>query len=109
MGDGDASDLEHYSLARFAVELDNIAVVIPRGARKAHFRSRNIGDPTLPHHLGYEEFDLIVSLQSTAIDRADLDVVLVVLPELYDAAEQPPPKKSRRIGTSVKGGRPGSG
>ena len=26
-----------------------------------------------------------MSLQSTTIDRADLDVVLVVLPELYDA------------------------
>ena len=26
-----------------------------------------------------------MSLQGTAIDRADLDVVLVVLPELHDA------------------------
>ena len=65
---------------RFAVEVDYIAVVIPRGARKAHFRSRDIGDPALPHHLGYEELDLVVSLQSTNIDRADLNVVLVVLP-----------------------------
>jgi len=85
LGDGHASDLEHHSLVRFAVEVHNIAVVIPRGARKAHFRTRDIGDPTLPHHLGYEELDLVVSLQGTAIDRADLDVVLVVLPELHDA------------------------
>ena len=85
MGDGHASDLEHHSLVRFAVEVDDIAVVIPRGTRKAHFRSRDIGDPALPHHLGHEELDLVVSLQSTTIDRADLDVVLVVLPELYDA------------------------
>ena len=77
MVDGHANDLEHHSLVRFAVEVDNIAVVISRGARKAHFRSRDIGDPALPHHLGYEE--LGVSLLSTAIDRADLDVVLVVL------------------------------
>ena len=47
--------------------------------------SRDIGDPTQPRHLGYEELDLAVSLQSTTIDRADLDVVLVVLPELRDA------------------------
>ena len=85
MGDGHASNIEHHSPVRFAVEVDNIAVVIPRGARKAHFRSRDIGDPTLPHHLGYEELDLVVSLQGTAIYRADLDVVLVVLPELHDA------------------------
>jgi hypothetical protein len=85
LGDGHASDLEHHSLVRFAVEVDNITVVIPRRAREAHFRTRDIGDPTLPHHLGYEELDLVVSLQSTTIDRADLDVVLVVLPELHDA------------------------
>jgi hypothetical protein len=85
LGDGHASDLEHHSLVRFAVEVDNITVVIPRRAREAHFRTRDIGDPTLPHHLGYEELDLVVSLQGTAIDRADLDVVLVVLPELHDA------------------------
>jgi len=79
---------------RFAVEVDDIAVLIPRGARKAHFRSRDIGDPALPHqklikalphHLGHEELDLVVSLQSTTIDRADLDVMLVALPELHDA------------------------
>ena len=61
-------------------KLGDIAVVIPRGARKAHFRSRNIGDPALPHHLGHEELDLVVNLQSTTIDWADLDVVLVVFP-----------------------------
>ncbi len=64
MGDGHASDLEHHSLVRFAVAVDNIDVVIPRGARKAHFRSRDIGDPTLPHHLGYEELGLVVGLQA---------------------------------------------
>ena len=85
MGDGHASDLKHHSPVRFAVEVDDVAVAIPRGARKAHFRSRDMGEPTLPRQLGYEELGLVVSLQSATIDRADLDVVLVVLPELHDA------------------------
>ncbi len=51
-GDGHAIDLGRHSLVRFAVEIDDIAVVIPRGARKAHFRSRDIGDLALPHQLG---------------------------------------------------------
>ena len=85
MGDGRTDDLKHHPLVRFAVEVDNTAVAILRGARKAHFRSRDIGDPSLPHHLGYEKLVLVVSLQSTDIDRADLDVVLVALPWLHDA------------------------
>ena len=77
--------LRGYCLFLFSLYLFFSQVVIPRGARKAHFRSRDIGDPALPHHLGHEELDLVVSLQSTTIDRADLDVVLVALPELHDA------------------------
>ena len=86
---------------RFVVEVDNIAVAIPRGARKAHFRSRDIGDPTLPHHLGYEELDIVVSLQSTAIDPADLDVVLVVLPKLHDAGVRRGRRRARVEGNGL--------
>ena len=85
MGDGHTSDLKHESLVCLAVEIGHNAIIIPRGARKAHLRSHCVGDTESPDHHGNEELGLVVGLNGTAKDRADLDVVLVVLAELHDA------------------------
>ena len=46
LGDGHTSDLKHDSFVCLAVEIDHIAIIMPRGARKAHLRSHYVGDTT---------------------------------------------------------------
>jgi len=84
LGDGHLGDLKHHSLVRFAVEVGNIAVIVPRWAQKTHLSSRDISDPTQPRHLGNVGLGLVMGLQSTSVGRADLDGMLAVLSELDD-------------------------
>jgi hypothetical protein len=46
LGDGHTGDLKHDPFVRLAVEVDHIAIIMPRGARKAHLRSHYVGDTT---------------------------------------------------------------
>ena len=46
LGDGHTSDLKQDSFVCLAVEIDHIAIAMPRGAREAHLRSHCVGDTT---------------------------------------------------------------